>query len=176
MCLEDSKKTVKIYFDSAIRDEGTLSDFTIFMPNEIQGISILKPCRVWVESSSILAKDNADDLGSDYVFLCSNINQYQSLNTTTTYTDDDGETRKNDNYSNSQILFQYPIQLNQGRTATDLYYNYQNNSGDTAIYCPAGLPSQLRFYLCDKTNDKLTFPAGMGGERGISLLLCVQFY
>tara|TARA_Y100000401_G_C8313159_1_gene220939 strand:- start:987 stop:1478 length:492 start_codon:yes stop_codon:yes gene_type:complete len=163
MCLEDSKRTVKIYFCAETRDEGDRSDFSVYLPNEIQGISILKPCRVWVESSTLQVEDNATDLG-EYIFLCSNINQYQSLNTTL------GQ----GNYSNSQILLQYPHEKIAGEVATNLFTNYQNNSGDTAVYCPAGLPSQIRFYLCDKVGAKITAIDTVLGS--VSLLLCVQFY
>lgn len=166
MCMKDSKKTIKIIFDSAKRNEGTRSDFSVYMPTEIQGFSVNKPCRVWVESSTILIKDGTDDVGSDVVFLCSNINQYQSLNTSLT------NGLGGQSYSNSQVLIQYPVDFKSGRTTTDLYSNYQNNSGDTAVYCGAGLPSQIRFYLCDREGDRLT----LGTNGKINLLLCVQFY
>jgi hypothetical protein len=165
MCLSDTKKTIKIVFDSAKRFEGNRSNFSVIMPTEIQGYSITKPCRVWVESSSLLIKDATDDVGSDIVFLCSNINQYQSLNCSITG-------GSSDSYSNSQVLIQYPVNFSQGRTATDLYANYQNNSVDTAIYCKGGLPSIINFYLCDREGDRLT----VGINSKINLLLCVQFY
>lgn len=165
MCLSDTKKTIKIVFDSAKRTEGNRSNFSVIMPTEIQGNSITKPCRLWVESSSLLVKDNTDDVGSDIIFLCSNINQYQSLNCSITG-------GSSDSYSNSQVLFQYPVNFSQGRTGSDKYANYQNNSGDTAIYCKAGLPSIINFYLCDREGDRLT----VGTNSKINLLLCVQFY
>ena len=166
MCMKDTKKTIKIVFDSAKRNEGNRSNFSVIMPTQIQGISLNNACRVWVESSTILVKDTTDDIGSDIVFLCSNINQYQSLNTSIT-TGLIGQS-----YSNSQVLIQYPVDFTTGRTATDLYSNYQNNSGDTAIYCGAGLPNIIQFYLVDREGDKLT----IGANGKINLLLCVQFY
>ena len=69
MCLSDTKKTIKIVFDSAKRNEGNNSNFSVIMPTEIQGNSITKPCRLWVESSSILVKDATDNIGSDVVIL-----------------------------------------------------------------------------------------------------------
>ena len=166
MCMSDTKRTIKINFDSANRNEGTRSDFSVYMPTQIQGYSINNTCRVWVESSTILIKDSTDDVGSDFVYLSSNINQYQSLDTSIT------NGLIGNSYSNSKILFQYPVDFTTGRTATDLYSNYQNNSGDTAIYCKAGLPNIIQFYLVDREGDKLT----LGSNGKINLLLCVQFY
>ena len=67
MCMSDTKRTIKINFDSAKRNEGTRSDFSVYMPTQIQGYSINNTCRVWVESSTILIKDSTDDVGSDFL-------------------------------------------------------------------------------------------------------------